>query len=204
MTLRSCARLARSAAYSWSRPERELATTISPWTNTSATARRPPGAVAVTRACPYPVVATVPSSATVATDGLSEAHDTPVAGPITPPDSSAKLARSVTCRASDTPRRDADNLSPAAITRIGQVTLSPGPGPFTVSVVFPARLPVSVPDAGSKPASVVSPTIQRNCASGTGVRSAASPCTVNFTVPWIGSGTSALYEGLTASCSTVR
>src|SRR5438552_8748713 len=156
------------------------------------------------RACPYAAVVAVPSSLTVATDGLAEAQVTPVAGPITVPDSSAKLARSGTRRASGTPKRDDDSLSPAAITRIGQVTVSPGPGPFTVSVVFPARLPVRVPDAGSKPASVVSPTIQRNCASGTGVRSAASPCTVNFTVPWIGSGTSALYEGHTASCSTVR
>ena len=162
---------------------RELATTISPWTNTSATARRPPGAVAVTRACPYAVLDTVPSSPTVATDGLSDAHDTPVAGPITAPDSSAKLARRGTRRASGMPRRLADNLRPAAITRIAHVTLSPGPGPFTVSVVFPARLPVSVPEAASKLASAVSPTVQWNCASGTGVRSAASPCTTNFVVP---------------------
>src|SRR5438105_11265198 len=129
VTLRSCARLARSAAYSCNRPERELATTIAPGTNTSATACRPPGAVAVMRAWPYAAVVTVPSSLTVATDGLSEAHVTPVAAPITAPDSSAKLARSGTRRASGTPRRDADSLSPAAITRIGQVTVSPGPGP---------------------------------------------------------------------------
>jgi len=128
-------------------------------------------------------VVTVPSSPTVATDGLSEAHVTPVAGPITAPDSSAKLARNGTRRASGTPRRDADSLSPAAITRIGQVTVSPGPGPFTVSAVFPTRFPVRVPDAGSKPASEVSATVQRNCASGTGVLSTASPWTVNFTVP---------------------
>src|SRR5881275_3628890 len=119
------------------------------------------------RAWPYAAVVTVPSSLTVATDGLSEAHDTPVAGPITAPDSSAKLARSGTRRASGMPRRLADNLRPAAITRIAHVTLSPGPGPFTVSVVFPARLPVSVPDAASKLASAVSPTVQWNCASGT-------------------------------------
>src|SRR2546429_334710 len=93
------------------------------------------------RACPYAVVDTVPSSPTVATDGLSDAHDTPVAGPITAPDSSAKLARSGSRRASGMPRRLADNLRPAAITRIAHVTLSPAPGPFTVSVVFPARLP---------------------------------------------------------------
>src|SRR5205823_462488 len=83
-----------------------------------------------------------------------------VAVPITAPDSSAKLARSGTRRASGMPRRLADNLRPAAITRIAHVTLSPGPGPFTVSVVFPARLPVSVPDAASKLASAVSPTVQ--------------------------------------------
>src|SRR5438067_797248 len=141
------------------------------------------GSVAVMPAWPYAAVVTVPSSPTVATDGLSEAHVTPVAGPITAPDSSAKLARNGTRRASGTPRRDADSLSPAAITRIGQVTVSPGPGPFTVSVVFPARFPVRVPDAGSKPASEVSATVQRNCASGTGVLSTASPWTVNFTVP---------------------
>src|SRR5439155_1250049 len=69
---------------------------------------------------------------------------------------------------------------------------------------FPARFPVSVPDAGSKLASDVSPTVQRNGASGTGVLSAASAWTWNLVVPWIGSGTSSLYVGLTASCSTVR
>src|SRR5207237_8490832 len=122
VTLRSCARLARSAAYSCNRPERELATTISPWTTTSATARRPPGAVAVMRACPYAAVVTVPSSPTVATAGLSDAHDTPVAGPITAPASSAKLARSGTRRASGTPSRAADHSRPAALTRTGQTT----------------------------------------------------------------------------------
>src|SRR5436189_5878183 len=93
MTFRTCARLARSAAYNWKRPVRELATTISPWTNTSATARLPPGAVAVMRAWPYDAVDTAPSSATATTGGLSDAQVTPVAGPITTPASSAELAR---------------------------------------------------------------------------------------------------------------
>src|SRR5436305_14615258 len=97
------------------------------------------------RAWPYAAVVTVPSSLTVATDGLSEAHVTPVAAPITAPDSSAKLARSGTRRASGTPRRDADRLSPAANTRNGQETVRPGPRPLPGSVAFPAPLRVSAP-----------------------------------------------------------
>ena len=67
----SCARFDRSAAYSWNLPPRELASTISPTTYTSAVVVLPPGAVALIRAWPYPVPATVPSSPTVATCGLS-------------------------------------------------------------------------------------------------------------------------------------
>src|SRR5256885_409694 len=44
------------------------------------------------RACPYAVGDTVPSSPTGATDGLSDAHDTPVAGPMTAPDSPATVS----------------------------------------------------------------------------------------------------------------
>src|SRR5467141_787611 len=204
MILRSCARLARSAAYSWKRPVRELATTISPWTNTSATARLPPGAVAVTRAWPYDAVDTVPSPATLTTWGLSAVQETPVAGPITTPASSAKLAFSGYRRLSGRPSRAAESFKPAAITRICHVTISPGPGPLTTSVVFPARFPVKVPDAGSKPASDVSPTVQRNGASGTGLLSAVSACTWNFAVPWMGSGSSVFEVGKTVSASTVR
>jgi len=102
------------------------------------------------------------------------------------------------------PSRAAEIFKPAAMTRICHVTTRPGPGPLTTSVVFPARFPVSTPDVGSKLASDVSPTVQRNGASGTGVLSAASACTWNFAVPWIGSGTSILNVGLTANCSTVR
>src|SRR5882672_36346 len=203
MILRSCARLARSAAYSWKRPVRELATTISPWTNTSATARLPPGAVAVTRAWPYDAVDMVPSSATLTTWGLSEVQVTPVAGPITTPASSAKLAFRGYRRLSGRPSRAAESFKPAAITRICHVTVSPGPGPLTTSVVFPARFPVSVPDPGSKLASVVSPTVQRNGASGTGVLSAVSACTWNFAVPWMGSGRSVFEEGKTVSPTTL-
>src|SRR5439155_111418 len=178
--------------------------TISPWTNTSATARLPPGAVAVMRAWPYDAVDTAPSSATATTGGLSDAQVTPVAGPITTPASSAKLALNGYRRLSGRPSRAAESFKPAAMTRICHVTTRPEPGPLTTSVVFPARFPVSVPDAGSKLASDVSPTVQRNGASGTGVLSAASAWTWNLVVPWIGSGTSSLYVGLTASCSTVR
>src|SRR5205823_681375 len=87
------------------------------------------------------------NAGSVAVAVLSTAHDTPVAGPITAPASSAKLARSGTRRASGTPSRAADNLRPAAITRIGQTTRSPRPGPFTASVVLPALLPVRTPVA---------------------------------------------------------
>src|SRR5207249_1156406 len=83
---------------------------------------------------------------TEATCGLSEANVTPVAGPITAPVSSAKLARNPYRRFSGRPSRVADSLSPAAMTRICQVTTSPGPGPLAVSVVFPALFPVSNPD----------------------------------------------------------
>src|SRR6266852_2578226 len=155
-------------------------------------------------AWPYDAVDTVPSSATATTEGLSEAQVTPVAGPITTPASSAKVAFSGYRRLSGRPSRAVESFKPAAITRICQVTVSPGPGPFTTSVVLPARFPVSVPDAGSKVASVVSATVQRNRASGTGVLSAASAWAWNFEVRWIGSGTSTLYVGLTANCSTVR
>src|SRR5436189_50642 len=107
MTFRTCARLARSAAYSWKRPVRELATTISPWTNTSAAARLPPGAVAVMCAWPYDAVDTVPSSATATTCGLSEVQVTPVAGPMMTPASSAKFAFSGYRRLSGRPSRAA-------------------------------------------------------------------------------------------------
>src|SRR5207244_9344469 len=108
------------------------------------------------RAWPYHAVDTFPSSATLTTAGLSESHVTAVAGPITTPASSAKLAFSGYRRLSGRPSRAVESFKPAAITRICHVTVSPGPGPFTTSVVLPARLPVSVPDAGSKVASVVS------------------------------------------------
>ena len=156
---------------------RELASTISPCTNTSPVARRPPGAVAVTRVCPYATVATVPSSATVATCGLSDTQVTPVAGPITAPDSSAKLAFSENRRPSGSPTRAAESFRPAAMTRTCQMTTSPGPGPLTARVVRPVFLPVSTPVAGSKLASDVSPTVQRSCASVTALLSAASACT---------------------------
>src|SRR5207244_6847711 len=68
----------------------------------------------------------------------------------------------------------AESFKPAAMTRICHVTTSPRPGPLTTRVVFPARFRVSVPDGGSKLASDVSPTVQRNGASGTGLLSAAS------------------------------
>src|SRR2546430_13469124 len=71
---------------------------------------------------------------------------------------------------------------PPRSTLFPYTTLFRSPGPLTTRVVFPARFPVSVPDAGSKLASDVSPTVQRNGASGTGLLSAASACTWNFTV----------------------
>src|SRR5437762_4929083 len=107
------------------------------------------------RAWPYDAVETVPSSATAATGGLSDAQVTPVAGPITTNASSAKLARSGYRRLRGRPTRAAESFNPAAMTRICHVTTSPGPGPFTTSVVLPARFPVSVPDPGSKLASAV-------------------------------------------------
>src|SRR5205809_6285747 len=114
MTFRTCARLARSAAYNWKRPVRELATTISPWTNTSAAARLPPGAVAVMCAWPYDAVDTVPSSATATTCGLSEVQVTPVAGLMMTPASSAKFAFSGYRRLSGRPSRAAESFKPAA------------------------------------------------------------------------------------------
>src|SRR5437870_11898502 len=144
-------------------------------------------------AWPYDAVETVPSSATATTGGLSDAQVTPVAGPITTPASSAKLAFRVYRRLSGRPSRAAESFKPAAMTRICHVTTRPEPGPLTTSVVFPARFPVSVPDAGSKLASDVSPTVQRNGASGTGVLSAASAWPWNLVVPWVGTGTARLY-----------
>src|SRR5437879_12731553 len=91
------------------------------------------------RACPYPAAVTVPSSATAATCVLSEANETPVAGPITAPASSAKLARSAYRVLSGRPTRVADSLSPAAITRIDHVTAGRRPGPGTTRCVVPAR-----------------------------------------------------------------
>src|SRR5947208_1085590 len=155
------------------------------------------------RAWPYDAVDTVPSSATATTCGLSEAHVTPVAGPISTPVSSAKLAFSAYRRLTGRPSRAAESFKAAAMTRICHVTTRPGPGPLTTSVVFPARFPVSVPDDGSKLASDVSPTVQRNGASGTGLLSAVSACTWNFAVPWMGSGSSVFDVGRTVSASTV-
>src|SRR5207248_3109012 len=154
-------------------------------------------------AWPYDAVDTVPSSATATTCGLSEVQVTPVAGPMMTPASSAKFAFSGYRRLSGRPSRAAVSFKPAAMTRICHVTTSPGPGPLTTRVVFPARFPVSVPDVGSKLASDVSPTVQRNGASGTGVLSAASACTWNFTVPCIGSGRSVFEVGKTVRASTV-
>src|SRR5207253_2581509 len=124
-------------------------------------------------AWPYDAVDTVPSSATATTCGLSEVQVTPVAGLMMTPASSAKFAFSGYRRLSGRPSRAAESFKPAAMTRICHVTTSPGPGPLTTRVVFPARFPVSVPDAGSKLASDVSPTVQRNGASGTGLLAAA-------------------------------
>src|SRR5256885_15144967 len=107
---------------------------------------------------PLPLPAALRTAAAPA--GLPDVHDTPVAGPITVPPSPAKLARSGTRRASGTPGGAADNLRPAAITRIGHATRSPRPGPFTTSVVLPALLPVRTPVAGSNVTRVVSPTLQ--------------------------------------------
>src|SRR5439155_318339 len=154
-------------------------------------------------AWPYPAVETVPSSTTAATGELSDAQVTPVAGPITTPASSAKLAFNAYRRLSGRPSRAAEIFRPAAMTRICHVTTRPGPGPLTTSVVFPARFPVSVPDDGSKLASDVSPTVQRNGASGTGLLSAVSACTWNFAVPWMGSGSSVFDVGRTVSAATV-
>src|SRR2546430_9056707 len=147
MTFRTCARLARSAAYSWKRPVRELATTISPWTNTSAAARLPPGAVAVMRAWPYDAVDTVPSSATATTCGLSDVQVTPVAGPMMTPASSAKFAFSGYRRLSGRPSRAAESFKPGVVTRVWQVATSPGPRPLTTMGGLLQPGPVSVPDA---------------------------------------------------------
>src|SRR3989441_6149731 len=102
------------------------------------------------RAWPYDAVDTAPSSATATTGGLSDAQVTPVAGPITTPASSAKLAFRVYRRLSGRPSRAAEIFKPAAMTRICHVTTRPGPGPLTTSVVFPARFPVSTPDVGDR------------------------------------------------------
>src|SRR5207245_7109483 len=104
----------------------------------------------------------------------------------------ANVAVGLWRRAGVGPTRVVDSFTPAAITRTCHVATSPGPGPFAVNVVFPARLPINVPVAGSKVASDVSATVQRIGASGTGALSAASACTWNFATPWIGRGTSAL------------
>src|SRR3989442_7753099 len=107
------------------------------------------------RACPYPVAVTVPSSETAATCELSEANVTPVAGPITVPVSSAKLARSAYRLLSGRPTRVADSLRPATSTRICHVAASPEPGPLAVKLVFPAFFPVQRPRAGAQTASEV-------------------------------------------------
>src|SRR5206468_8511578 len=91
--------------------------------------------------------------------------------------------------------RDAESFTPAAMTRTCQVTANPGPGPFTVKLVLPARFPDIVPVAGSNTASDGSSTVQRSGASGTRVWSAARACTWNVAVPPMGSGTSCLNEG---------
>src|SRR6266581_191189 len=99
--------------------------------------------------------------------------------------------------------RDAESFTPAAMTRTCQVTANPGPGPFTVKLVLPARFPDIVPVAGSNTASDGSSTVQRSGASGTRGWSAASACTWNVAVPPMGSGTSCLNEGDTLSSATV-
>src|SRR5260370_42117734 len=91
--------------------------------------------------------------------------------------------------------RAADSLSAAAMTRICQVTVSPVPGPFTVSVVLPIRFPVSIPVPGSKLASPVSATLQRKRASGTALLSAAGAFTWNFAAAWVGAGPPGLAVG---------
>src|SRR5207247_10692772 len=93
--------------------------------------------------CRSPAAGIVRSSPTATTGGLSEANVTPVAGPITAPVSSAKLARNPYRRLSGSPSRVADSLRPAAMTRICHVATSPRPGPLAVSVVFPAFSPFS-------------------------------------------------------------
>ena len=98
--------------------------------------------------------------------------------------------------------RDAESFTPAAMTRTCQVTANPGPGPFTVKLVLPARFPDIVPVAGSNTASDGSSTVQRSGASGTRVWSAARACTWNVAVPPMGSGTSCLNEGDTLSSAT--
>src|SRR6266568_3927126 len=65
--------------------------------------------------------------------------------------------------------RDAESFTPAAMTRTCQVTAKPGPGPFTVKLVLPARFPDIVPVAGSNTASDGSSTVQRSGASGSRV-----------------------------------
>src|SRR5436853_6376444 len=132
-------------------------------------------------AWPYDAVDTVPSSATATTCGLSEVQVTPVAGPMMTPASSAKFAFSGYRRLSGRPSRAAVSFKPGAMTRICHVTTSPGPGPLTTTVVFPARFPVSVPDVGSKLAGDGAPTVERHGASGPGGLSAAQAWTGTFT-----------------------
>src|SRR2546425_7340600 len=94
------------------------------------------------RAWPYDAVDTAPSSATATTGGLSDAQVTPVAGPITTPASSAKLALNGYRRLSGRPSRAAERFKPAAMTPICHVTTRPEPGAPTTSLVLPARFPV--------------------------------------------------------------
>src|SRR5439155_1424918 len=117
--------------------------TISPCTKTSTTACLPPGADAVTRAWPYPVAEIVPSSATATAGGLSEAKVTAVAGPITVPVSSAKLARNPYRRLSGRPSRV--TVSWATVLCTTMSTLLVCSSPDTDSVVLPGATAVTTP-----------------------------------------------------------
>src|SRR5256885_1225614 len=81
------------------------------------------------RACPYPAAVTVPSSATAATCVLSEANETPVAGPITAPPSSGKLARNAYRSFIGLPNSGVAPLRPPRNTPIRHPSAMPRPGP---------------------------------------------------------------------------